>query len=198
MSRFPLRRSFLLALSIAVLGGCGGREDPATTARVGTTPPESTDADRRNARERPKLLETLRRELPAAVGNGFGCVVLPRPARSPIVVYVTPAPGAAQRARGLIRRLDGEELATVRVSSRDTADDLRQELLRRIRADAPPGIENVEIERIINRTTCPRVSIVLRPEAESPPAAESWAESMLTAFGTRRVAIERWTGLYPR
>lgn len=71
---------------------------------------------------------------------------------------------------------------------REESHELRQDLLRRLRAHAPDGAADVRVGLIAEASRCPRIAIQLPGDASTKP--EGWAATMRRLFGTPRVRIE--------
>jgi uncharacterized protein YnzC (UPF0291/DUF896 family) len=97
-------------------------------------------------------------------------------------------PGAVAAVRRILRRLAAQRVVEVQKASLEESARLRQDLLRRIRADVPGRIQSVEVESELDLSTCPRVVIFLPADATN--RVKAWANYMVALFGTRRITWE--------
>jgi hypothetical protein len=134
-----------------------------------------------------ELRDAVERRL-ARLEDGLACAVVTRERR--VRVFVTSSAAGAEAARLLEQNWRGH-VEIVQTSARFSAAAMHQ-ILAEVVADQPPGLEHhiaVSLESPLGRDSCPRVEIVVPPDAA--PALEQWATATRTAHGDDRVVIRR-------
>jgi hypothetical protein len=134
---------------------------------------------------------------PEHIGPDYACAVVTRRTSSqPRKLLIQVVSGeAAIRAHWVRRSLDQPRRARVwvtesRYRSRTLAR-IRRRVLRSMPRDRSDS--GVSFERTINRTTCPRVEIILERRGKATAAKERWASDARTRYGRDRVMIRRGT-----